>query len=165
MRIFLFLCLLPGEFLYPRCYAVLPSIASNSYCFALTWSFLVLCRFRSDSVALALLLFLVGVAPFLISLCLSATSLVRSFFFQGFLRPLYFLAAFSSGHYILLPLIVLAGLYVRLSRSSFVLFLYDSGFLHSAQLPLSCDSYRAPIMGLGFLPFFVCHTPSSYSRS
>ena len=153
VRILFFLCSLPGVFLYPLCYAGFSAIASTAYCFALTWSFLVLCRYRSDSVTLALLVFLVGGAPFLLSLCLSATSLVRSFFFLGFLRQLYFLAAFFSGYYILLPATVLAGLYMRFSRSSFVLFLHDC-FLRSNPLPLPCGYYRAPIVRLGDLPVF-----------
>ena len=43
-------------------------VCSASYCFALPWSFFVLCSYHSDSVHLALLVFLVRVAPFLLYL-------------------------------------------------------------------------------------------------
>ena len=91
-----FLCSLLGVFLCPVCYAgfSFASFASlvSFLCFTLLiiasvchGHLLVPCGYRSDSVTLALLVFLVVFKSFFLSLRLSAPSLVFSFSFPGFL--------------------------------------------------------------------------------
>ena len=89
-----------------------------------------------------------------------------SFSFPGFIPPLYFIAAFCSVHSGCSLLFFLAGLYVRLSRGSFIIIIMCCFIVICySPLPLPCGYFAGTYYGVK-VPFtfpYFCHAPSSNS--
>ena len=89
-----------------------------------------------------------------------------SFTFPGFLPPLYFIAAFCSVHSGCSLLFFLAGLYVRLSRGSFIIIIMCCFIvLRYSLLLLPCSYFPGTYYWIKVLFTFPysCHAPSSNS--